>query len=347
MGFAAAFAVMALGLRAPPHRLAPRAETRARLRLSAPLAPTDQIAAVNRESINWEEQWYPVASTRVLHKKEPNALVLLDHSLVAWNSQDGWRVAEDRCPHRGAPLSYGRLESNATLTCSYHGWQFAPTGKVSYQPTVPKDCAACLRVHPSRVCEHGLLWVWPKPCPAGSEAERVALETPLPNEHLPPASAAVTDWTLNRVPVSWAALLENTLDDAHGVHAHHGLAFIDRSLARPADSVKSGESGEGERFVTWCNVSGKINPKDAHLSSLPLREWTNSYRFMAPHRTTVRFGPTYRAEGFIVPAAYGEWSSYTCSADDLACYAARVRRNNYLPPPRIPCRVATGSTSHT
>ena len=55
MGLAAAFAVMALGLRAPPLRLAPRAATRARLRLSAPLAPTDQIAAVNRESINWEE----------------------------------------------------------------------------------------------------------------------------------------------------------------------------------------------------------------------------------------------------------------------------------------------------
>ena len=39
---------------------------------------------------------------------------------------------------------------------------------------------------------------------------------------------------MESAPIPFAALLENTLDDAHGVHAHHGLAGLDRALARPA-----------------------------------------------------------------------------------------------------------------
>ena len=83
MGLAVAVAVATLGLRMPVPGSAPRAATRAWPRLSASLAPADETAAVDNAVINWEEQWYPMASTRVLHKKEPNALTLLDHSLVA------------------------------------------------------------------------------------------------------------------------------------------------------------------------------------------------------------------------------------------------------------------------
>lgn len=209
--------------------------------------------------INWFEQWYPVASTRMLNKGTPNPLRLMEINLVAWPSADGWRVAQDRCPHRGAPLSYGRLEQNSTLTCSYHGWQFASDGATAYVPTFEKQkCGACLRVHPSRVCKHGLLWVWPQAAAPGSAAEEFAFSKPLPIDHLPDESGRVTDWTVNRVPIPWASLLENTLDDAHGVHAHHGLAGLDRALARPAYGTRSGEAGGGDEFVAWVNISGPL-----------------------------------------------------------------------------------------
>lgn len=184
--------------------------------------------------IDWQRQWFPLASTRQLKKKEPNSMRLLETPLVAWESPDGWTVAADRCPHRGAPLSYGRLEANATLTCSYHGWQFGSSGETNYVPTrkSKQGCQTCLRIHPSRVCEHGLLWVWPQACAFGTAAYAEALAKPLPIDHLPPADCVVTDWTVNRVPIPWASLLENTLDDAHGVHAHHGLVGLDRAVAR-------------------------------------------------------------------------------------------------------------------
>jgi len=168
---------------------------------------------------------------------------------------------------------------------------------------------ACLRMHPSQVCEHGLLWVWPHAVVPGSNAAFGAFAKPLPIDHLPSPSCTVTDWTVNRVPIPWASLLENTLDDAHGVHAHHGLAGLDRALARPASFTQSGEHGHGDSFEAYVNVSGPLVASEISESldtDSTASSWVNSYRFQAPHRSTVRFGPAYRAEAFIVPAAYDE-----------------------------------------
>jgi len=272
--------------------------------------PAEELGTKSKETrdIDWLKQWYPLAHTRALRKAEPNAMRLLETPLVAWQSADGWAVAEDRCPHRGAPLSYGRLEANSTLTCSYHGWQFGSTGETAYVPVRRKQgCAASLRIHPSRVCEYGLLWVWPVSVVPGSAEEEAAFATKLPIDHLPAPGNSVTDWTVNRVPVPWASLLENTLDDAHGVHAHHGFAGLDRALARPASKVISGQVGQGESFVTWANVSYPLVASEAASESENQRDsWVNSYQFTAPHRTTVRFGPEFQLQGFIVPASYDE-----------------------------------------
>ena len=288
---------------------APKAGDPPPARRIASRAPEAPPASPATKTSTGSSSGIPSAPTRTF-APQPNPLRLMETALVAWPSAEGWRVAEDRCPHRGAPLSYGRLEENNTLTCSYHGWQFDPDGSTSYVPTRAKQgCGACLRVHPSKVCAHGLLWVWPVSVVAGSAAEAEAYAKPLPVDHLPDPSCTVTDWTVNRVPIPWASLLENTLDDAHGVHAHHGLAGLDRALARPAHFVRAGETGAGDNFGAWVNISGPLVASDAAAKNnfaSTMASWVNSYRFLAPHRTTVRFGPAYRAEGFIVPAAYDE-----------------------------------------
>ena len=306
-----AFAGLALMIGRAPRAATPttsRATTVSAKYLDEPLLVPGAVAA-DPEKLDFFSQWYPLSSTRTLARGKPNALRLLDVPLVAWKAGNGWRVAEDRCPHRGAPLSYGRLEVNSTLSCSYHGWQFgdSESDAPSYVPT--GGCGARLRNHPSQVCEHGLLWVWPKPAAIGSVEAFEAYAKPLPVDHLPAPDCVVTDWTVNRVPIPWASLLENTLDDAHGVHAHHGLAGLDRALARPASQTRSGESGAGESFAAWVNVSGPLIASDlaGRVDADSVEStWVNSYRFLAPHRTTVRFGPAYRAEGFLVPTAADE-----------------------------------------
>lgn len=73
--------------------------------------------------------------------------------LAVWRAADGSVQAwEDRCPHRGAPLSAGRVR-DGQLVCGRHGWRFDAGGR----RIVPReagravsDLAACARVHETR-----------------------------------------------------------------------------------------------------------------------------------------------------------------------------------------------------
>ena len=80
--------------------------------------------------------------------------------LVLFRRADGIAVAlEDRCPHRMAPLSAGRLEG-ASLRCMYHGLQFDAAGSCIRVPgadRVPPRLKA--RSYPV-VENSGWLWVW-------------------------------------------------------------------------------------------------------------------------------------------------------------------------------------------
>ena len=48
------------------------------------------------------------------------------------------RGVHDECPHRGAPLSLGRLEGD-DLVCAYHGWRFGPGGAATCIPALGTD----------------------------------------------------------------------------------------------------------------------------------------------------------------------------------------------------------------
>ena len=55
--------------------------------------------------------------------------MLLNEHVLLYRGESGKVVAmNDRCPHRGALLSQGRLEGDA-VRCMYHGIKFDGTGK--------------------------------------------------------------------------------------------------------------------------------------------------------------------------------------------------------------------------
>jgi len=104
-------------------------------------------------------QWYVAATSRELGR----ALVarkILGEPLVFYRTEAGAPVAmEDRCPHRRAPLSMGKLAGDA-VQCPYHGMEFAPDGKcvrVPGQVSIPPRLKA--RTYPL-VERHGWAWVW-------------------------------------------------------------------------------------------------------------------------------------------------------------------------------------------
>ena len=73
--------------------------------------------------------WYVAAWDHELIDGKLLARTILDQPVVLYKGDSGRAVAlDDRCCHRGAKLSKGRLEGD-DVRCMYHGLKFDPTGK--------------------------------------------------------------------------------------------------------------------------------------------------------------------------------------------------------------------------
>lgn len=82
--------------------------------------------------------WQPVALANELSPGgDPLPIDILSEKLVLFRDEVGRLGLLGRhCPHRGADLSYGRLEDGG-LRCLYHGWLFDVDGKCLDQPAEP------------------------------------------------------------------------------------------------------------------------------------------------------------------------------------------------------------------
>jgi phenylpropionate dioxygenase-like ring-hydroxylating dioxygenase large terminal subunit len=82
--------------------------------------------------------WQPVALSEELKTDgAPLAVTLMGEELVIFRDERGRVGVLDRhCCHRGADLSYGRLEDGG-LRCIYHGWLYDVNGKILEQPGEP------------------------------------------------------------------------------------------------------------------------------------------------------------------------------------------------------------------
>jgi phthalate 4,5-dioxygenase oxygenase subunit len=85
--------------------------------------------------------WIPALFSEKLPKPDcpPLRLTLLGEKLVAIRDSTG-RVAlfDERCPHRGASLFFGRNEEGG-LRCVYHGWKFDSSGACVDMPSEPAE----------------------------------------------------------------------------------------------------------------------------------------------------------------------------------------------------------------
>src|SRR5437764_5696014 len=82
--------------------------------------------------------WQPVALAEELAPGGPPRPVrLLGEDLVLFRDEQGRPgLLGLHCAHRGADLSYGRLEDGG-LRCLYHGWLYDVAGRCLEQPGEP------------------------------------------------------------------------------------------------------------------------------------------------------------------------------------------------------------------
>ncbi|KAI3794835.1 hypothetical protein L1987_37475 [Smallanthus sonchifolius] len=108
-----------------------------------------------------------------LDKRAPVGKKVMGLDVVVWwdNNENAWKVFDDMCPHRLAPLSEGRIDEWGRLQCVYHGWYFGGSGDGKLIPQAPLDGPpvhsfqkACVGVYPSTV-QNEIVWFWPNTDP--------------------------------------------------------------------------------------------------------------------------------------------------------------------------------------
>ena len=112
--------------------------------------------------------WLPVALAEELPGPDstPLRVKIMNEDLIAFRDTDG-RVGlvDAYCPHRGAPMFFGRNEENG-LRCVYHGWKFDVDGVCTDLPNAPEGETFKSKIHiTSYPCEDrgGLIWAYMGP----------------------------------------------------------------------------------------------------------------------------------------------------------------------------------------
>lgn len=147
--------------------------------------------------------WYVAATSDELGDA-PLSRRLLGREIVLWRAPDGRAVAfDDRCAHRGFPLSDGRVDGDR-LVCGYHGCAYAADGRCVHVPTqayVPTG----MRVRAFPILEEPpFIWIWLGPPAAGASRPP---RTPWLNQ--PEWSSFSDSW---RVEANYLMVHEHYLD---------------------------------------------------------------------------------------------------------------------------------------
>ncbi|MGB7440563.1 MAG: Rieske 2Fe-2S domain-containing protein [Coleofasciculaceae cyanobacterium] len=181
------------------------------------------VGGTDSTRFDWTEAWYPIYYIEDLDKSKPNSFTLLEQNLVIWWDKIAscWRVFEDKCPHRLAPLSEGRVAEDGLLECPYHGWAFTGEGKCDRIPqqveggTAQTSQRACVTSLPT-IERQGLLFVYP-----GQPENAPKVKVPLVDVLEEPSKDWICLNTFRDLPYDALTLLENVLDSSHIPFTHH------------------------------------------------------------------------------------------------------------------------------
>jgi phenylpropionate dioxygenase-like ring-hydroxylating dioxygenase large terminal subunit len=208
------------------------------------------------------------------------ARTLLGTPVVLFRTADGTPVAlEDRCCHRHAPLSAGRLKGD-TVECGYHGLRFDRTGacvEVPSQTLVPPG---------GRIASYPLiernrwLWIW-----MGDSQRADAALIPDLFWHDSPKWKAVGGY--NYVKGAYQRMIDITLDQTHSRYVHpNTLGSADKVRFKPK-LIREGNALRCERKIPdsdppplWAKVAGITGNAD---------QW-NIWRYIPPNVITFDVG---------------------------------------------------------
>jgi vanillate O-demethylase monooxygenase subunit len=234
--------------------------------------------------------WYVAATPNEVDDK-PLGRKICGESIVFFRGPDGAVAAvEDFCPHRGAPLSLGRVVEGR-LVCGYHGLEMGCDGKAVAMPGQRVRGFPPIKNYPA-VEKYGFIWVWPGDA---------ALADPAKVHPLPWADNP--EWAygggLYHIACDYRLMIDNLMDLTHETYVHAtsiGQKEIDENL--PATKV------EGDEVVISRFMNKIIAPPFWQLAlrsndlpdDQPVDRW-QICRFTPPSHVMIEVGVALAGQG--------------------------------------------------
>ena len=234
--------------------------------------------------------WYVGAMPSELDGK-PLGRKICGESIVFFRGPDNKVAAvEDFCPHRGAPLSLGKVE-NGKLICGYHGLEMGCDGKVAAMPCQRVGGFPAVRTYPV-VERYGFIWVWPGDA---QEAD------PSQIHHL--GWADDPEWAysggLYHVKCDYRLMIDNLMDLTHEIYLHPttiGQKEIDES---PPKTRMDGDCAITERYMEGIMAPPfwRAGLRGNNLADdVPVDRW-QICRFYPPSHVLIDVGVAHAGNG--------------------------------------------------
>ena len=225
--------------------------------------------------------WYPVAWSSQVNSR-PKAVTVCDERVMLIRDGGTAYALNDRCPHRGVPLSLGDQQFPGTISCPYHGWTYGlADGVLAAVITDGPDSPICgkVRVKTYPVAERlGMVWLYVGDGEAPSE-----IDEQLPEELA--GSRFVLGGRIQPRTGNWRFACENGFDEGHAKYLHR------TSLWRMFKPMPVWNETGLVRRGRWVYRVQKTQHWGADFPGLG--RWTNlRWWRMRPPRTTSNIGNT-------------------------------------------------------
>jgi phenylpropionate dioxygenase-like ring-hydroxylating dioxygenase large terminal subunit len=187
--------------------------------------------------------YHPITFTEKIPYDKPLGLKVLQKNIVVWRTAKQIHVMEDKCPHRNAKLSVGKILEDK-IECGYHGWQFDTKGTCVVVPQskegqrIPRSCG--VQSYPI-VTKNGILYAQLNSM--NKFYDIASIESFHSKDHF------VTDYVLEANYDFWIQI-ENLLDPAHIHFVHNGFQ---------GDSAKA-------KYIRMSNLIVTDTSLEAHFS---------------------------------------------------------------------------------